>query len=82
MAGYYKPWYYTVSHVVFGFISAWYSIVGILVLIYQLGQFLFNVRVFPVERQILPGNSVNHTLKKLAEIGIGYSIGHIMKSMA
>ena len=82
MVNYYKPWYYTTSHVIIGFVAVWYPLIGILALIYQFGQLLFNVRIFPVEGKILQGNSVEHTLKKLAEIGLGYSIGYFMKNKA
>lgn len=79
MTIYYKPWYYIVSHIVIGFIGAWYHIIIILAVTYQLGQLIFNVRVFPLEGKILEGNSIYHTTKKLIEISIGYVIGNILK---
>jgi hypothetical protein len=82
MVHFYKPWYYTVSHTVTGFISAWYPIVGILALVYQLTQLVFNVRFFIIEGKILHGNSVQHTFKKLVEVGLGYCVGYIMKNKA
>jgi hypothetical protein len=82
MVSYYKPWYYTASHVGIGFAAVWYPLVGILAILYQVGQLLFNVRVFPVEGKILQGNSIQHTIKKLSEIGLGYGIGYLMKNMA
>jgi hypothetical protein len=66
--------------VLFGFIAVWYPVIGILVLIYQLGQLVFDVRVFPVEGKILKGNSIEHTTKKLSEIAVGYIIGSIIKT--
>lgn len=81
MTSYYKPWYYTVSHVGIGILASRIPIVGILAIIYQVGQLAFNIRVFPVEGTIKPGNSVKHTVKKLAEIGIGYAIGTIAKKL-
>lgn len=80
MVHFYKPWYYTASHVLFGFTAVWYPIVGIFVLLYQVGQYLFNVRVFPIEGRILEGNSIQHTFKKLVEILLGYAIGYLVKS--
>jgi len=80
MTGYYKPWYYTLSHAIIGFMAVWYPLIGILGLTYQLGQLFFNVRVFPVERIIKHGNSVSHTLTKLSEIGLGYFIGYLIKT--
>lgn len=80
MTSYYKPLHYTLSHIAIGFVAVWYPVVGILAIIYQLGQLLFNVRVFPVEGVIKQGNSVHHTIKKLSEIGMGYAIGYLVKS--
>ena len=82
MVYFYKPWYYTASHVLSGFVAAWYPIVGVLAVLYQLIQLVFNVRFFAVEGKILHGNSIQHTFKKLVEIAVGYSIGYIMKNMA
>ena len=79
MIRYYKPWYYTLSHILFGFAAVWYPIIGILVLVYQLGQLVFNIRVFPIEGKILQGNSIDHTTKKLSEVGFGYLIGYLVK---
>ena len=50
-----------------------------LAVVYQLGQLLFNVRMFPVEGIIKHGNSVEHTVIKLSEIGFGYVIGSVLK---
>lgn len=80
MIGYYKPWYYGLSHVIIGGIAVWYPIIGILALTYQLGQLFFNVRVFPIERIIKHGNSVEHTLIKIAEMSLGYFIGYMIKT--
>lgn len=80
MVHYYKPWYYTASHVATGFIAVWYPIIGLIALLYQIGQLIFNVRVFPVERRILHGNSFQHTFKKLTEILLGYTIGYLVKN--
>jgi hypothetical protein len=78
---YEKPWYYTASHFILGFFCFWFPLLGILVLIYQLGQFVFNVRVFPVEGKIEKGNTIEHTGIKLTEIGVGYGIGYLVKSL-
>jgi hypothetical protein len=65
----------------FGFLAVWFPIVGILALTYQLGQLAFNVRVFPVEGKVLEGNSVKHTALKIAEIGLGYGLGLVIKAI-
>lgn len=70
-----RPGYYALIHILFGFIAAWFPLFGIAALAYQVGQYAFNVRVFPVEGTIRPGNTFQHTAKKIAEMGIGYSIG-------
>lgn len=80
MTSYCKPWYYTVSHILIGFVGAWYSAILILSLVYQLGQLMFDVRVFPIELKIEKGNSFEHTLIKLSEMSIGYIIGYILKN--
>jgi hypothetical protein len=76
---YERPRHYAFSHMVIGFSSAWFPVIGIFTVLYQLGQLLFNVRVFPREGKILPGNSVEHTGLKLAEILLGYSIGRLVR---
>jgi hypothetical protein len=78
MALYERPRHYAMSHIFFGFIAVFYPIIGILALVYQLGQLYYNVRVFPVEGKILPGNSVKHTGLKLFEMAIGYLIGVLL----
>jgi hypothetical protein len=79
---YERPRYYAVSHLLFGFLAAWYPLIGILAVLYQLGQFIFNVRVFPVEGHIEPGNSWIHTGLKLFEIAIGYLAGSLVRRIA
>ena len=74
-----KPIHYTISHVLIGFVSSYYTWVGILALVYQLTQLVFNVRFFPVERRIGIGNSVEHTIMKLLEMLMGYSIGRAIQ---
>ncbi len=80
MTSYYKPWYYTLSHILIGFFGASYPVILILALVYQLGQLIFDVRIFPVERKIEKGNSIEHTAIKLSEMGFGYIIGYILKN--
>ena len=79
MTLYERPPMYAVSHLLFGFLAGWYPLVGFLALMYQLGQLIYNVRIFPVEGTIRPGNSVMHTAVKLGEMGIGYILGLAVK---
>lgn len=81
MTSYQKPWYYILSHIVLGFIGAFYPIVIILAAIYQLGQLMLNIRIFPIEGKIEEGNSIYHTSKKISEYAIGYIIGKITKKL-
>ena len=74
-----RPGYYALIHILFGFIAAWFPLFGVAALTYQVGQYVFNVRVFPVEGTIRRGNTLQHTTKKIAEMGIGYSIGLLVK---
>lgn len=76
---YERPSYYMISHVLFGFLAVWYPLIGIVAVLYQLAQYMMNVRVFPIEGRILYGNTAHHTALKLAEMGIGYGIGYSMR---
>jgi hypothetical protein len=80
MTVYERPPLYAVSHLAFGFTAVWYPLIGFLALMYQIGQLVYNVRVFPMEGKILPGNSVSHTAVKLGEMVIGYVLGLFVKS--
>ncbi len=71
--------YYTLIHFLLGFIANWIPAIGILAVLYQILQLLFNVRTFPMEGIIKPGNSLSHTGLKLFEMGLGYSAGYLMK---
>jgi hypothetical protein len=79
MSLYDRPPHYALSHILFGFAAAWVPIIGILAVAYQLLQYVFNVRTFPVEWRIEKGNSVAHTGLKLAEMGLGYAIGFLLQ---
>ncbi len=79
MTLYDRPPHYALSHMLFGFAAVWYPIIGILAITYQLLQFAFNVRTFPVEGRIEKGNSVAHTGLKLAEMAGGYALGYLLR---
>jgi len=74
-----KPFHYTLSHVITGFLAAYYPWVGVLAILYQVIQLVLNVRFFPAEWEIKQGNSVEHTLMKLGELGVGYIIGVLLR---
>ena len=71
--------YYMFIHIFFGFIAVWVPSIGVLAVLYQILQFIFNVRTFPFELTIKPGNSITHTGLKLIEMAIGYSLGLLVK---
>jgi hypothetical protein len=69
-------------HIVFGIIGYFYPSVLFGAIGYQLLQLIFNVRVFPVERKIEPGNSLKHTGIKLAEIALGYGLAMLYTALS
>ena len=77
---YERPYYYAISHILIGFIAVWYPVIGVIGVMYQLAQWILNVRFFPVELSWKPGNNRYHTGMKLFEIGLGYTIGYIIKN--
>lgn len=79
MTLYERPPHYAISHIFFGFAAVWFPIIGILAVSYQLAQFTFNVRTFPVEWRIEKGNSIAHTGLKLVEMALGYALGWLIK---
>lgn len=74
-----KPFHYTLSHVLTGFLAAYYQWVGVIAIVYQLTQLVLNIRFFPAEWVIRQGNSMEHTFMKLSEIGLGYLIGVFLR---
>ena len=81
MTLYDRPPHYAMSHILLGFAAVWFPIIGVLAVAYQLLQFVFNIRTFPVEWSIKKGNSVAHTGLKLAEMGLGYAIGSLLQRL-
>lgn len=76
---YERPYYYAISHILIGFIAVWYPIIGVIGVLYQITQWILNVRFFPVKGTWEKGNNLYHTGMKLFEMGIGYGIGHIIQ---
>jgi hypothetical protein len=73
------PIIYTLSHLTIGGISYKYPLLIIFIIIYQLSQYILNVRFFFLNKgNILDnGNSISHTLYKLFEYGVGYVLVYI-----
>lgn len=77
---YERSHYYLLSHIIIGFVAAWYPTIGILGVLYQVLQYIFGIRFFILEMKIRNGNSLDHTILKLAEISLGYIFGRLCKS--
>jgi hypothetical protein len=69
---------YAVIHVIIGFIGAViHPVILLIALLYQVGQYAFNIRVFPLEGEMKNGNSIEHTALKVLEIFFGYGVGKL-----
>lgn len=75
---YEKPIYYTLIHVLIGAIAYYYSIFGIIYIIYQFGQLYYNKRIFLFQWKIENGNTIVHTLIKMGEFMIGWLLAYSM----
>jgi len=75
-----RPFYYSFFHVALGLLSVWIPGLLTFVLLYQLAQLLLNKRFFLFEGQIREGNSLQHTLLKVAEILLGFLLGTLVRT--
>jgi hypothetical protein len=80
MQVYDKPFIYTLSHIITGFITVWYPLLGLLFLAYQFLQLTFNIRFFLFSLEIKKGNNPLHTARKIAEFAAGYLAGFLARS--
>ena len=78
---YERPSYYAFVHVMIGFVSVWIPLIGMLALVYQIGQYAFNIRVFFMEGEIRQGNSWDHTGLKLVEMTVGFCVGLVCREL-
>lgn len=62
---------YSFIHIILGGMSNEYPEIIPVFGIYQFGQLYLNKRVFFFEREVLDGNSIPHTIKKIGEFVIG-----------
>ena len=76
-----RPPIYAVTHILIGFFGAWYPIILLLAIAYQLFQYFFQIRFFLFKLKIKQGNSIQHTGVKLLEILLGYLIGIFLRSV-
>ena len=68
---------YLFIHIALGVIGYYYPEVLYSAIGYQIAQYLFDVRFFLFEATILQGNSINHTIWKIGEIGLGYTLAMV-----
>jgi hypothetical protein len=68
---YEKPIYYTIIHILIGILSYYYHELGMIYLIYQFAQLYLGKRFFVFEWKIKNGNTLVHTLIKIAEFMVG-----------
>lgn len=78
---YEKPAFYTLSHVAIGFAAVWFPVLGAIMIVYQLAQLILDVRFFALHLEIKKGNSWQHTLLKLSEMGVGYGLGLFVRRL-
>lgn len=74
------PIIYKLVHIILGFIVGIKTPISlyllISILIYQISQYLLNIRLFLLDKMsIEKGNSLKHTLNKLGEYMLGYILG-------
>ena len=65
------PWLYVFVHICIGAVSVYYPLVWIPVIVYQFGQYVFNVRIFVFSLEICEGNTLFYTFCKLLQYCIG-----------
>jgi len=76
-----RPMIYLISHILLGFLSYFYPEVLYATIGYQLTQYIFDVRFFLFEGIFRQGNSLEHTIIKLSEVGIGYVLAMLSKAL-
>jgi len=68
---YETPPLYIILHIVLGFISYKYPLLLFAFVLYQFLQYALNVRFFGFTWEIQSGNSLDYTMYKLAQFGLG-----------
>lgn len=83
------PLLYSLSHYLLGFFAYYFRFILFIFIIYQLIQYIFNIRFFLLSKECLinikncvkKGNNLKHTLHKLGEFFIGYILSLIIKKL-
>jgi hypothetical protein len=73
MTSFETPPLYLAIHVISGMISYFYPILIVLIIAYQLLQWILGCRFFLFSWQIKQGNSLEYTLYKIMQYVVGYS---------
>jgi len=68
---YETPPLYIILHIVLGFISYKYPLLLFAFVLYQFLQYALHVRFFGFTWEIQSGNSLDYTMYKLAQFGLG-----------
>uniref|UniRef100_A0A6C0IBS5 Uncharacterized protein n=1 Tax=viral metagenome TaxID=1070528 RepID=A0A6C0IBS5_9ZZZZ len=74
-----KPEIYTLIHIGFGFLGAWYLWLLYGMIAYQFFQLILGKRFFFFEGVVRDGNSIEHTAVKLVEVFVGFAIGKLFR---
>ena len=71
---------YPLSHILIGIISTKYRSLLLLFLLYQILQLVLGIRFFALHTTITKDNNTSHTIRKLCEFTLGYTIGLYLQS--
>ena len=70
---------YAITHILTGITSYYFPVIWIIIIIYQLSQLCTNKRFLPCNKNcIRKGNNIKHTLYKLSQYLLGYTIIEII----
>lgn len=80
------PFIYSLSHYLLGFLSFRFKFLILIFIIYQLTQYVLNIRFFLLNKNCITnfkkcvkkGNNLVHTLRKFGEFLIGYLLSQII----
>jgi len=74
---YETPPLYIILHIVLGFISYKYPLLLVAFVLYQFLQYGLGVRFFGFTLEVKSGNSLDYTVYKLAQFGLGLVLAMI-----
>ena len=75
-----KPLIYVIIHIVLGYYAYYNYELLVAIFGYQVIQLVLNIRLFIFSWKIEKGNSLEHTLVKLCEVGLGYFIAFMQNN--